>query len=60
MDDAKPQWSDMLAPARGEIVRQSGEELLSKQARRYGQASFPRNGQNLCGADGSFDFAVMW
>ncbi|KAI9910810.1 hypothetical protein PsorP6_009962 [Peronosclerospora sorghi] len=49
MDDAKPQWSDMMAPARGEIVRQIGEELRSKQARRFGQDSFPRNGQNLFG-----------
>ncbi|GMF34672.1 unnamed protein product [Phytophthora fragariaefolia] len=31
MDDAKPQWSDLPAPARGEIVRQIGEELRNKR-----------------------------
>ncbi|GMF17679.1 unnamed protein product [Phytophthora lilii] len=31
MDDAKPQWSELPAPARGEIVRQIGEELRAKK-----------------------------
>ncbi|KAE9008919.1 Aldehyde dehydrogenase family 7 member [Phytophthora rubi] len=31
MDDAKPQWCDLPAPARGEIVRQIGEELRNKR-----------------------------
>ncbi|KAG6613710.1 aldehyde dehydrogenase family 7 member A1 [Phytophthora cinnamomi] len=31
MDEAKPQWCDLPAPARGEIVRQIGEELRNKR-----------------------------
>lgn len=31
MDNAKPQWCDLPAPARGEIVRQIGEELRNKR-----------------------------
>ena len=31
MEEAKPQWCDLPAPARGEIVRQIGEELRNKR-----------------------------
>lgn len=31
MDAAKPQWADIPAPVRGEIVRQIGEELRAKK-----------------------------
>jgi aldehyde dehydrogenase family 7 member A1 len=31
MDAAKPQWAELPAPARGEIVRQIGEELRAKK-----------------------------
>lgn len=31
MDAAKPKWADIPAPARGEIVRQIGEELRAKK-----------------------------
>lgn len=31
MDDAKPKWAELPAPARGEIVRQIGEELRAKK-----------------------------
>ncbi|KAG2533097.1 hypothetical protein JM16_000193 [Phytophthora kernoviae] len=31
MDEAKPEWCDLPAPARGEIVRQIGEELRVKR-----------------------------
>ncbi|KAG7402312.1 Aldehyde dehydrogenase 7 member B4 [Phytophthora boehmeriae] len=31
MDEAKPEWCDLPAPERGEIVRQIGEELRAKR-----------------------------
>ena len=31
MDDAKPEWCNLPAPQRGEIVRQIGQELRNKR-----------------------------